>query len=429
MRVASGRVDLGRVEPMEPRRLLSTVSFPGDMAVDGGGNTFVSAITQQVQAGASGVIDEWGNSVLHVIKFSSGGKRLWEYQVDLGTTSGAGGALAVDATGNIYVTGQFASQVRFDPKSASTSLTSSGGNDVFVLKLSPAGLVGWVRQFGGKQSDRASGIAIGSSGNVFVSGSFSGVAQLGRGAGSVRLTSAGGRDAFVLGLSADGKTISAQRFGGRGDDSANSLAFTPAGGLLVGGDFEGTMAFGGQVPALRSSGHENGWVAQIGSGGKAAWAKRIGGTGYESVQKLAVGTDGDIWVAGAFEDDKGFGSEEKVSAAGTNGSGGMFVGRYDSSMNLRWQGTAGDSSQSAGAMAVDGGGNTYLTMEYGGTAAVWSRGPQMPTTGLAANVVVAKVDPAGNLLWVHAVGGKSYDDAWALGVDSSNDVRVLGGEM
>ena len=417
------------IERLEIRSLLSAVHFPGDLVVDGKGNCYASTISQRVETSSSGVIDDWGNSILHVVKYAPSWKQVWAYSVDLGSTSGSGGAMAVDGAGNIYVAGQFATRVDFDPGPGKAELTSQGSNNVFLVKLNPAGKVSWARQVGGKASVRARDITLSNNGTVYVSGSFTGVAQVGLGAGSLRLTSAGGSDAFVAGFSPSGKTLSAYRFGGRGNDQANSLAFTSTGDMLVGGGFQGSMSFGGSVPAIRSAGLQDGWVAQVGSTGNVKWAKSVGGKGYENVQKISAGPGGDIWLSGDFEGDTDLEGNEGSGGSGKDSAGGAFVGRYDQNLNPRWVGVAGNSSQSAGAMTLDAAGNTYLTTEYGTATTIWSLGPRVSLQGGGKNIVLAKVNPQGSLVWAHTVGPSGYDDTWAAAAAPSNRVWILGGNM
>ena len=58
--------------------------------------------------------------------------------------------IAVDSVGNALVTGWFKGTVTFGD---GTSLTSRGGLDVFVMKVTSAGSVAWAMKFGGPQVD------------------------------------------------------------------------------------------------------------------------------------------------------------------------------------------------------------------------------------------------------------------------------------
>src|SRR5439155_7594573 len=81
-------------------------------------------------------------------------------------------AVAIDTSDNVYTTGQFSGTAVF----GWTNLSSRGQADIFVAKYSPAGELLWVVQAGGTGGDSGQGIAVSSSGDVYVTGSFNGTA-------------------------------------------------------------------------------------------------------------------------------------------------------------------------------------------------------------------------------------------------------------
>jgi hypothetical protein len=103
-------------------------------------------------------------------------------------------SLAIDALGNLLVTGFFQNGVDF----GGGVLTSGGANDnVFVLKLDPSGNHIWSKGYGDTASQRAFGIASDNQANAFVVGQFSNTIDFGNGA----LTSSSGSiDVFVAKL-------------------------------------------------------------------------------------------------------------------------------------------------------------------------------------------------------------------------------------
>lgn len=103
-------------------------------------------------------------------------------------------------SGNVYVTGVFQGTVDFDTGPSTYNLTSAGDKDVFVAKYSATGTLVWAISLGGTGTDTGNGIAVSSSGNVYVVGGFSNTATFGSGSATVSLTSAGSTDAFVAKL-------------------------------------------------------------------------------------------------------------------------------------------------------------------------------------------------------------------------------------
>jgi hypothetical protein len=131
---------------------------------------------------------------IFVAKLSSSGS--WSWVVKAGGSSGDfGNGIALDSSGNAYVTGYFFDRATF----GSTSLTSSGSSDIFVAKLSSSGSWAWAIKAGGSSSDIGSGIAADSNANAYVTGSFSGTATF----GGNSLVSLGGDDIFVVRIAAE----------------------------------------------------------------------------------------------------------------------------------------------------------------------------------------------------------------------------------
>jgi chitodextrinase len=87
-------------------------------------------------------------------------------------------AVAVDANGNVVITGQLEGRANF----GSTVLTSSGDRDIFIAKYSSSGAYQWSKRFGDTGSDIGYGIGVDTSGNVLVIGQFQGTVDFGGGA-------------------------------------------------------------------------------------------------------------------------------------------------------------------------------------------------------------------------------------------------------
>src|SRR6185436_9465721 len=74
----------------------------------------------------------------------------------------------------VYLTGYYSGIVDFDPAPGGiTNLTSNGGDEIFVLKLTNAGAFAWAKTVGGNNADYGYGIALNAAANAFVAGTFS----------------------------------------------------------------------------------------------------------------------------------------------------------------------------------------------------------------------------------------------------------------
>jgi hypothetical protein len=112
------------------------------IAVDATGNVYTTGYfegTADFDPGAGTTnLTSGGNLDYFVSKLDPSGNFLWAKSLG-GSSTDVGYSIAVDSTGNVYTTGYFVETVDFDPGAGSTNLTSTGAQDVFVLKLSPSG--------------------------------------------------------------------------------------------------------------------------------------------------------------------------------------------------------------------------------------------------------------------------------------------------
>src|SRR5260370_23005516 len=113
---------------------------------------------------------------------------LWAVKAG-GSDIDTGYGIAADASGNVYVTGFFSGTASF----GNTNLSSSGSEDIFVAKYDAAGTLQWARPAGGSACYESLGIAVDRTGNVFVTGFFQGNASV----GPTNLSSTGQSDVLV----------------------------------------------------------------------------------------------------------------------------------------------------------------------------------------------------------------------------------------
>ncbi len=326
------------------------------IAVDSLGNSYITGAFQgHATFGSKSVTSNGGDVDVYVAKVDSVGKAVWAVSAG-GTAGDAGYAIAVDGSGNSYVTGQFTNTAPF----GSTTLTSKGNSNhsgIFVAKLGPSGTFTWAASSGGTSTDNGTSIAVDGSGNSYVTGHFNGNATF----GSTTLTSKG-RDLFIAKVNASGKFAWAVSAGGTGEDRGRSIAVDSSGNSHVTGEFEGTATFGSAT--LTSKGSREVFVAKLDSGGTFVWAVSAGGTSEDYGRAIAVDGAGNSYVAGGFANTTVFGSTTLSST-----SKDAYVAKVDSGGSHVLAVTAGGHANDASnSIAVDGSGNCYVTGEFKGTA-------------------------------------------------------------
>ena len=138
---------------------LGTSSYDSGEGVttDSSGNIFVTGTTL---GGLDGNTNS-GRDDIFLVKYNSSGTKQWTRQ--LGTSSyDTGEGVTTDSSGNIYVTGYTSGDLDGN--------TSSGGDDIFLVKYNSSGTKQWTKQLGTSGEDRGNSVTTDSSGNIFVTG-------------------------------------------------------------------------------------------------------------------------------------------------------------------------------------------------------------------------------------------------------------------
>lgn len=200
------------------------------------------------------------NSSAFVLKLNSAGGFEWVKKIG-GNGVDQGTGVAVDDDGKVYATGFFERSMTF----GGTSLTSAGGSDVFVTRLSVDGSVDWIKQLGGAGNDQSRGIALDAAKNVYTTGFFKQTGDFNPASATSNLNSAGGKDIFISRLDTNGTFSLAKRVGDTGNDVARGIAINPGGNAFFTGDFTGTVDFDPDAgtTTLLSNGHTDVFMLKL----------------------------------------------------------------------------------------------------------------------------------------------------------------------
>jgi len=205
-----------------------------------------------------------GDSDGFVAKLDSAGSLLWAAAIG-GPGDDVGTGVAATGDGWIYVAGKFQDTADFDPGAAPAPLTSAGGDDIFVARLDATGNFVWAVRQGGPGDDAAAGVALGTGGDVYAAGSFTGAADFDPGPEVLNVTGAGAQDAFVTRLDPTGQLVWARAFGGTGGDFVRGLAVAADDSVYTTGEFLGTADFApaGTTFWLSSAGQSDSFVSRM----------------------------------------------------------------------------------------------------------------------------------------------------------------------
>jgi len=170
---------------------------------------------------------------------------------------------------------------------ATTGAGSGGGG------AGGAGLPLWSKAF---RNAYPYSVAVDPSGNIVIAGYFHHSLDFG---GSAPLNSAGGRDAFVVKLDPSGKALWGKSFGDASDQWVRSIAVDSAGNVIITGDFQDSIDFGGG-PLVTIGPFKLVFVAKLDPSGNHLWSKGFGdGSGLDSF--VAVDGSGDVLLTGGLK--------------------------------------------------------------------------------------------------------------------------------
>ncbi len=362
-------------------------------------------------------ISSIGGSDLFLVKYGPTGEVLWARRGG-SNASDFGAAVEVAPDGSVYVIGSFNGNATFSGgDNPDVLLLSSGGFDVYLLKYDPNGTIQWARRAGGMEADIGRDLAVDTSGNVYLAGSFRATGTF----GGTMLTSAGETDTFLAKYAPDGTVLWAQRGGGEALDIAYGIAVADDGTAHLSGTFEGIVQFG-SLPG-QSLGGSDVFVIQYSSSGEAVWATRIGSGGNEFTRSsgIGLGMNGSVFVHGTFSSTLTIGEDVLMSAGSTD----IFLAKLNSNGEAIWGRRGGGEGEDAAAALNVFGNGILLTGYVEGEGSFGNI--DFDTQGRDAYFAV--FDITGNLFTVKVFGGAGSDVGNAIASDLASSTFALAGRF
>ncbi len=371
-----------------------------------------------------------GKDEIFFAKYDASGTLQWAKSVG-GTDSDVAYSMAVDESGNVYLTGYFKGTADFDPSSGTVNLTSAGSHDIFLAKYNTNGQLKWAKSISGTGSNVGKSIVADVNGNVYLTGYFEGTADFDPSDGTSNLTSAGSVDIFLAKYDSSGVFQWAKSAGGTDYDQGYSLAIDDnSQNVYLTGCFTGTAEFNPTGPAinLTSAGSDDIFLAKYDSNGAIKWAKSAGGTSSDEGHSIAVDKIGNVYLTGFFNITADFDPSDGTSKITSAGLEDIFFAKYNANGILQWAKSAGGNYYDEGlSITVDGDGNVYLTGYFGDIA---DFDPSEGTTNLTCAGIVdifyARYDSSGTFQWAKSAGGTGIDQGHSIVVDRSRNIYLTG---
>jgi hypothetical protein len=365
-----------------------------------------------------------GATDFYIYKQDAGGTITWSGSFG-GTLDDYLNAMACDASGNIYITGNFASDsIVFNGTLVLVNSTpGSSYNDIFIAKLDPNGIVLWAVQAYGDSADAATSIVCDSLGNVSITGyTYSPILSF----GTQSITNSSLENMFVakydnsgnilyainnlLGYS-NGTAISADMYGntyvlGEYNDSV----------FAIGSYYIIPYSFMGWTPDL--------FVLKLDVTGNIAWLKGIGGTDYDIAKGIAADQLGNFYVTGSyFSNDMNF--DGIVLQNHSVGGDDFYIARYDTDGNAQWAKQFDYSSGSGEALTCDLQGNAYVAgLFYEDQTIIGADTLTLADVNAYSDIFITKYNHLGSAEWTLTATGQGYETSYGLA--AGNAIYITG---
>jgi hypothetical protein len=333
--------------------------------------------------------------------------------------------IALDASGNIYVTGD-TNSTNF-PTANPYQASSGGSIDAFLLKLNSSGnALIYSTYLGGSGDDHSYGIAVDSSGSAYITGYTSSTNfPL---VGALQATFGGSDDVFITKFNALGSGLVYSTYlGGSGSDRAHGIALDSSGNASVIGDTASTnFPTANSYQSSYGGGTYDAFVARLNAAGNNVfYSTYLGGSDYDYGYGIEADSSGNTYVTG-YTASTNFPAISAYQPT-SGGSSDAFVTKLNASGNPIYSTFLGGSAFDRGnELAVDASGNVYVT-GYTASTNFPMKNPYQASFHGVYDVFVTKLDSSGgSLLYSTYLGGSALDQALGIALDSNANAYVIG---
>jgi hypothetical protein len=394
------------------------------IATDGNGNSYITGYfrSDSIMFGAfklynTSMITHYD---LYIVKYDSMGTVLW--------ANAAGGfgdeqamSVALDSTGNVYVTGMFSSDsITF----GNISLMNGGPPfyDMFLVKYDANGNALWARSAGDVGFEIGNSVTT-ANGNVCVAGNFDSPSIT---IGTTVLNNSGfGSDLFVAEFDSAGSLMWAKSAGGNDNDIPACVAADDSGYIyMTGGFYSSSITFGAFTLNNANAGNNNDlFIVKYDLSGNVLWAEKAGGAADDAGFGLASDHAGNVYLTGSYISPSiTFGTTTLNNL--TPGSN-MFLIKFNSAGNVLWARQSLGGSADAFSVAADSDGSAFVTGDFG-LSAITFGSIMLNTVSSGIDMYIVKYDSAGTEQWVKGAGGNYAVFGRSLDIDNSGNIYITG---
>jgi hypothetical protein len=407
------------------------------VATDTAGNVYVAGLTNSPSFPGTNT-EPSGADDMFVSKFSPSGQLLYSLLVG-GSSFDEVSGIALDASGNLYVTGLTGSP-DFPIVNGFQTTFGGGFSDAFILKLDPDGNIAYSSYLGGSgDNESGSGIAVDGNGNAYIVGrtNSSDFPTLNAFQGAY---GGGIADAFIAKVNTRAAGTSSLVFatylGGPLFDSGNAIAIDSDGNAFVTGGTGCCIPTTPDAYQTYAQGTSAVFVTKLESDGNLLYSTLVGGSGHDLGRGIVIDGSGNVYATGETDSldfpvtPQGF--QTTSNASQFNQTAFVFE------LNPAAGGTAsliyssylgGQGPDSGSGIAVDKSGRVFVT-GYTGSPDFPVQNPIQVGLGAQQNAFLAELDPTvvgtSGLLFATFLGDTFNNQSLAIALASDQRLALTG---
>lgn len=402
----------------------------------------------------------FSESEAFIIKYDAAGTPQWGRRVGGLNSTDTATSVSTDVSGNVYITGTYTAagiRVYNSDDTIFTTMPHDGSIHTFIVKYNQGGTPQWARRVGGN-SVSATGITTDLSGNVYITGNFSGrpilynADHLTFAAAPASLFTMTGASseytdsnaAFILKYDTAGTPQWGRQMGGGAFELSYAI-FTDSSGSVYASGFStaSTLRFYGALASTQISanfvGHRDGFIVKYNTEGVPQYVRRIGGINFDdSILSISIDPNDNIYVCGEtdctsitiFNTDNTT-TFQTVNMGSFSRAG--FVVKYNNTGTPQWarKMTAPSRQVRAIGISTDSLGNAYVVGTYDTSTVTIFDSDNSSTFATLTNsgsldTFVVKYDTTGTPQWARKIGGSGFQQATGISTDSNGNVYVTG---
>jgi hypothetical protein len=276
------------------------------------------------------------------------------------------------------------------------------------------------------------GLAVDTTGDIVVGGTFDTRADFNPGRGVFSIGNSGGADGYLVELDNTGAFKWAGSFAGNNDETLTDVAIDLSGNVLATGRYDGTVDFDPSKSGVDNAvaATTQAYTVKWDTTGALVWFAGFGGTGTTFGSAVAADRAGNVYTTGGFSDTADFDPRAGTVNVIAPATGAVFVSKLDPAGTFVFADSIGGSTDvevGPGEIGVDKSQNIYTTGQYSGTQ---DFDPGAGTSNLTSaglnDVFVSKIDSNGAFVFAKSMGGTTEDRGIGEALGYGNSILTTG---